>query len=148
MKILIINGPNINMLGIRDQAIYGTSTYADLEKMVSDFALENNIELDMLQSNCEGEIVTIIQDNYLKYDGYIINPAAYTHTSIAIYDALLAVSKPTIEVHISDVDNREDFRKVNFIRSACFKSITNLGINGYLEAIHAMILHLDKTNED
>lgn len=135
MKILIINGPNINMLGLREQAHYGKHTYVDLENLVNEYASANNLIVNMVQSNYEGELVTIIQKEFTNYDAYIINAAAYTHTSIALLDALLAVKLPTVEVHISDVDNREDFRKINFIRKACIHSISNEGIDGYVSAI-------------
>lgn len=135
MKILIINGPNLNMLGLREEVHYGSNTYSDLENLIATYASENNLQVTMIQSNYEGELVTIIQENYKQYDAYIINAAAYTHTSIAILDALLAVKVPTVEVHISDVDNREDFRKVNYIREACIHSISNEGINGYITAL-------------
>ena len=136
MKLLVLNGPNINMLGIREKEIYGENTYSDLCSLINDFASKNNIEVTLKQSNFEGELVTFIQDAYFdKVDGIIINPAAYTHTSIAILDALKAVNIPFIEVHISDVDSREDFRKVSYIAPYAKKRIIGHGFKGYIEAI-------------
>lgn len=135
MKILVINGPNINMLGIREVNIYGSDNYEKLLDILEKTANEENIELEHFQSNHEGAIVDKIQEAYKKFDGIVINPAAYTHTSIAILDALKAVSLPTVEVHISKVSDREDFRQVNFIRDYVIKSFEGLGIFGYKEAI-------------
>lgn len=135
MKILVINGPNINMLGIREVNIYGSDNYEKLLDILEKTANEENIELEHFQSNHEGAIVDKIQEAYKKFDGIVINPAAYTHTSIAILDALKAVSLPTVEVHISKVSDREDFRQVNFIRDYGIKSFEGLGIFGYKEAI-------------
>ena len=135
MKILIINGPNINMLGIREPDIYGTTTYKDLVNMIYDYCTQNNIETEVYQSNHEGDLVDKIQSAYNKIDGIVINPGAYTHTSIAILDALKAVQIPTVEVHISDVDQRDEFRKISYIRPICIKTISGHGVNGYIEAI-------------
>lgn len=136
MKILIINGPNINMLGIREKNIYGNNSYDDLVNLINKIADENDIELDLYQSNHEGCLIDKIQEAYYKkYDGIIINPAAYTHTSIAILDALVSVCIPTVEVHISDIKKREDFRKESFITKACRKTIIGRGIDGYKEAV-------------
>ncbi|WP_295149628.1 type II 3-dehydroquinate dehydratase [uncultured Peptoniphilus sp.] len=135
MKLLVINGPNINMLGIREVNIYGSENYKTLLKRVNNIGLEENIELEHFQSNHEGAIVDKIQEAYQNFDGIIINPAAYTHTSVAILDALKAVSLPTVEVHISKVSEREDFRQVNFIRDYAIKSFEGLGIAGYEKAI-------------
>jgi len=135
MKILVINGPNINMLGIREPAIYGKNTFADLLELLSDTATTENIELEHFQSNHEGSIVDRIQAAYGNVDGIVINPAAYTHTSIAILDALKTVSIPAVEVHISDVNNRESFRQVSYAGLACEKTIKGQGINGYRQAI-------------
>lgn len=136
MKILVVNGPNINMLGIREKNYYGEIFYADLVNSLKKFAEKNNIELDFYQSNHEGCIVDKIQEAYYKkIDGIVINPAAYTHTSIAILDALKAVSIPTVEVHISDINNREEFRKKSFVSRACEKVIIGKGVAGYEEAI-------------
>lgn len=140
MKILIINGPNLNFLGIRDRNIYGSKSYQDLEDMINDYANKKEIEVEIKQSNFEGEIVNFIQQAYFdKVDGIVINPAAYTHTSIAILDALLDANIPFVEVHISDVDNREDFRKISYIGKYAKKRIIGHGLDGYLEAIDELI---------
>ena len=135
MKLLVINGPNINMLGIREVNIYGSENYKTLLERLNNIALEENIELEHFQSNHEGAIVDKIQEAYENFDGIVINPAAYTHTSVAILDGLKAVSIPTVEVHISKVSEREDFRQVNFIRGYAIKSFEGLGIAGYEKAI-------------
>ncbi len=135
MKILVINGPNINMLGIREPKIYGKETYKTLCEKIENYAVENGIEVSLFQSNCEGDLVTAIQNTYKNFDGIVINPAAYTHTSVAILDAVKAVGVPTVEVHISDVSAREDFRQISYIRAACVKTISGKGTDGYLEAM-------------
>ena len=135
MRILIINGPNINMLGIREPGIYGKNTYADLCALLMDYAAEKNVEIKLFQSNHEGCIVDEIQQGYGKFDGIVINPAAYTHTSVAILDALKSVGIPAVEVHISDVTKREDFRQISYAGMACEKSFIGLGFDGYLRAI-------------
>lgn len=135
MKIRVINGPNINMLGIREPDIYGRVTYDDLVKMIKEHADLTGAEVEIVQTNHEGDLVDMIQDCYKKVDGIVINPGAYTHTSVAILDALKAVSVPAVEVHISDVDSREDFRQISYIRSACVKTISGHGVNGYTEAM-------------
>ncbi|MBR4290921.1 MAG: type II 3-dehydroquinate dehydratase [Oscillospiraceae bacterium] len=135
MKILVINGPNINMLGIREPGIYGKSTFADLLALLETCAAEEGIEIRQYQSNHEGCLVDKIQEAYGKFDGIVINPAAYTHTSVAILDALKAVGIPAVEVHISDVSKREDFRQVSYARLACCKTIMGHGLEGYREAI-------------
>ena len=135
MKILVINGPNLNMLGIREPDIYGRETYESLCRKIRDHAEKRGIEVTLYQSNHEGDLVDAIQQAYGKADGIVINPGAYTHTSIAILDAVKAVGIRTVEVHISDVDAREDFRKVSYIRAACVKTISGHGTDGYLEAI-------------
>lgn len=140
MKILVINGPNLNMLGIREPGIYGKNTFADLLKLLQDTATELNIEVEQFQSNHEGDIVDKIQWAYGKIDGIVINPAAYTHTSVAILDALKSVSIPAVEVHISDVDSREAFRQISYAGLACCKTIKGHGLEGYREAI----LYLDQ----
>ncbi len=142
MKILVINGPNINMLGIREPDIYGKETFAFLEKKIKAYCKSKNIGVKLFQSNCEGKLVTKIQRAYKRFDGIIINPGAYTHTSIAISDALKAVAVPTVEVHISDVDAREDFRKISYVRSACFATISGHGTDGYTEAVDALVSKL------
>ncbi len=135
MKILVINGPNINMLGIREPGIYGTEDYMSLRKLLEETATECDISVEEYQSNHEGDLVDKIQHAYGRVDGIVINPAAYTHTSIAILDALKAVGIPTVEVHISNVSAREDFRQISYIRSYCVKTISGLGIEGYRQAI-------------
>ena len=139
MRILIINGPNINMLGVREPDIYGRTTYADLCAMIGDHAAESGTEVTIYQSNHEGDLVDAIQRAYGTQDAIIINPAAYTHTSVAILDALKAVALPAVEVHISDPDTREEFRRVSYVRSACVKTICGHGLNGYLEAIDYLL---------
>ena len=140
MKILIINGPNLNMLGIREPSIYGKNTYADLIGYIKEFADSNGVEAEFFQSNHEGAIVDEIQKAYYdKTDGIVINPAAYTHTSVAIADALKAVSIPAVEVHISDVNKRESFRQISYVRDVCKKTISGKGFDGYLEAIDFLI---------
>ena len=135
MNILVINGPNINMLGIREPGVYGKNTYAELLALIEKTGKDVGIEITHFQSNHEGAIVDTIQDAYGKYDGIVINPAAYTHTSVAILDALKAVSIPTVEVHISDVDSREDFRQISYPGLYCEKTIKGQGIDGYRQAI-------------
>ncbi len=139
MKILVINGPNLNMLGIREPGIYGKSSYADLVKLISDYCAEKAIEADFFQSNHEGAIVDAIQGAYGKVDGIVINPAAYTHTSVAILDAIKAVGIPTVEVHISDINSREAFRKFSYVSLAAKKTIAGKGFDGYLEAIDVLL---------
>ena len=137
MKILVLNGPNINFLGIREPEIYGGNTYNDLVQIVTDHALTRKVKVEFYQSNHEGDLVDAIQKAYYdKVDGIVFNPAAYTHTSVAILDALKAVSIPTVEVHISDVSTREDFRQISYARLACCHTIMGHGIEGYREAIY------------
>lgn len=138
MKILVINGPNLNMLGIREPDIYGKNTYADLCELITDYADKKGVEVKLFQSNHEGALVDEIQEAYGNFDGIVINPAAYTHTSVAILDAVKSVGIPTVEVHISAVETREDFRQVSFVRKACIKTITGLGFDGYLRAIDTL----------
>lgn len=135
MKILVINGPNLNMLGIREPGIYGKQTFADLLALIDQIALEEGLEISQFQSNHEGEIVDAIQRAYGCIDGIVINPAAYTHTSVAILDALKAVCIPAVEVHISDVDAREPFRQISYAGLACVKTIKGQGFDGYNQAI-------------
>ena len=135
MKILVINGPNINMLGIREPEHYGKETYSDLVDKIQKHCDEKAIEVKIYQSNHEGDLVDEIQKAYGEMDGIVINPGAYTHTSIAILDAVKSVNIPTVEVHISKVEEREDFRQISFVRLACVKTITGHGTNGYIEAI-------------
>ena len=135
MKILIINGPNLNMLGLREPQIYGKQDYNALCESINKHALELNVTVKIFQSNHEGIIVDKIQEAYNKFDAIIINPAAYTHTSIAILDALKSVNIPAVEVHISDVSKRESFRQISYVSYFCEKSIVGEGINGYLIAM-------------
>ena len=139
MKILVINGPNLNMLGIREPGIYGKNTFADLLVLLEDTAKELGVELEQYQSNHEGDLVDKIQWAYGKVDGIVINPAAYTHTSVAILDALKAVSIPAVEVHISDVDSREPFRQISYAGMACGKTIKGHGFQGYREAMQYLV---------
>ncbi len=139
MKILVLNGPNLNMLGIREPDIYGKKTYSDLCDMIESYAKKTGIEVEIYQSNHEGCLVDKIQEAYGKFDGIVINPAAYTHTSVAILDAIKAVGLPTVEVHISDVSAREDFRNISYVRLACKKTIAGHGLDGYIEAIDFLL---------
>jgi len=135
VKIFVINGPNLNMLGIREPDHYGKETYSDLVEMIKEHCRQKGIEAEIYQSNHEGDLVDKIQAAYNNADGIVINPGAYTHTSIAILDAVKSVNIPTVEVHISRVEEREDFRQISYIRLACVKTITGHGLKGYLEAI-------------
>ncbi len=135
MKILVINGPNLNMLGIREPDHYGKETYNDLVLKIKKYCEQKSVSVELYQSNHEGDLVDAIQKAYGVFDGIVINPGAYTHTSIAILDALKAVNIKAVEVHISKVEEREDFRQVSYVRLACAKTITGHGTNGYLEAI-------------
>jgi 3-dehydroquinate dehydratase-2 len=135
MRILVINGPNLNMLGIREPDIYGRETYESLCRKIREHAEKRGIEVTLFQSNHEGALVDAIQQAYGREDGIVINPGAYTHTSIAILDAMKAVGIRAVEVHISDVNAREEFRKVSYIRAACEKTISGHGTDGYLEAM-------------
>lgn len=135
MKLLVMNGPNINMLGIREPGVYGSQTYQDLLAFIQKAADEEGVEVSFFQSNHEGALVDEIQAAYGVYDGIILNPAAYTHTSVAILDALKAVAIPTVEVHISDVKQREDFRQISYAGKACVKTYMGLGFEGYRQAL-------------
>lgn len=139
MKILVLNGPNLNMLGIREPQIYGENTYDDLCDMISNYAFEIGVEVEIYQSNHEGGLVDKIQSAYGNFDGIVINPAAYTHTSVALLDALKSVGIPTVEVHISDLSKREDFRQISFVRNYCFATISGQGFAGYLKAIDLLL---------
>lgn len=138
MKILIVNGPNLNLLGLREPEIYGTKTYADLVALVRAEAEQLGVETEFLQSNHEGALVDAIQGAYGTADGIIINPAAYTHTSVALLDALKAVGVPAVEVHISDPDAREPFRRVSYVRAACVATVKGRGLDGYVEALRLL----------
>ena len=135
MKLFVINGPNLNMLGVREPGIYGAQTYAQLEAYIAEVCAREGVEVECYQSNHEGVLVDIIQSAYGKADGIIINPAAYTHTSVAILDALKAVALPAVEVHLSDVDQREAFRHVSYPAMACIAQVKGLGFEGYEKAI-------------
>lgn len=147
MKLLVINGPNINMLGLREPGIYGSKSFADLLDFIRRASDEAGFEAELFQSNSEGAIVDCIQSAYGRIDGIVINPAAYTHTSVAILDAVKAVSIPTVEVHLSDPGAREEFRHISFIREACVKTIAGKGFEGYKEAILFLKEYLTKAAE-
>ena len=138
MRILVLNGPNLNLLGVREPGIYGSESYAALVDMIGEKAKELGVSVEVRQTNHEGVLVDWIQEALGQFDGIVINPAAYTHTSVAILDAVKAVGLPTVEVHISDVSKREDFRQVSYIRAACVKTIAGHGFRGYLEAMEAL----------
>ena len=144
MNILVINGPNLNMLGIREPDLYGKEDYAALVALVEETCAQEGIQVEVFQSNHEGNIVDKIQEAYGKVDGIVINPAAYTHTSVAILDALKAVAIPAVEVHISAVETREDFRQVSYARLACFATITGEGLMGYAHALELLRERLEK----
>lgn len=141
MKILVINGPNLNFLGIREPDIYGKNTFADLLRLLSAWAEALGVEVEQYQSNHEGDLVDKIQQAYGKFDGIVINPAAYTHTSVAILDALKAVAIPAVEVHISDVDAREPFRHISYAGMACKHTIKGQGFDGYRQAMQWLVEH-------
>ena len=138
MKILVLNGPNLNMLGIREPDLYGSETFAALCRKIEAYGVEHGIKTEQYQSNHEGDLVDKIQAAYGNTDGIVINPGAYTHTSVALLDALKAVSIPAVEVHISKVETREDFRQISYVRAACMKTITGHGIDGYIEAMDVL----------
>ncbi len=138
MKILVINGPNLNMLGIREKHLYGTRTYADLEAFIREKAAGLGMEAELFQSNYEGAIVEKIQAAYGVMDGIVINPAAYTHTSVAILDALKAVSLPAVEVHLTDISEREPFRRISYAGMACQARFAGLGFEGYAKALESL----------
>ena len=139
MKLLVLNGPNLNFLGIREPEIYGKETLDDLCRMIEKYCTERGVEVEFYQSNHEGDLVDAIQQAYGRIDGIVFNPAAYTHTSVALGDALKAVAIPTVEVHISDVTTREDFRQVSYVRPACIATVMGLGFNGYLKAVDLLL---------
>ena len=141
MKLLILNGPNLNMLGIREPEIYGNQTYNDLCQLVKAHAAEIGVEAEIRQTNHEGVLVDWIQQARGRFDGIVLNPAAYTHTSVALLDAVQAVGLPTVEVHLSDPDRREPFRRVSYVRAACLKTVSGRGFAGYLEAMDALKQH-------
>ncbi len=147
MKLLFLNGPNLNMLGIREPGIYGRQTYQDLEKYIRDFCGELGIACEILQSNHEGALVDAIQSACGRVDGIVINPAAYTHTSVALLDALKAVSLPAVEVHLSDVSAREDFRQISYVRLACRRTFAGHGFQGYRMAAEALLAEKNGASE-
>ena len=144
MKILVLNGPNINMLGIREPGIYGANTFQDLLDLLTKTSHDFEIEIEQYQSNHEGNLVDKIQEAYGSVDGIVINPAAYTHTSVAILDALKSVAIPAVEVHISDVTSREDFRQISYTRLACEETIIGKGLDGYRQAIEYLVYRYKK----
>lgn len=144
MKILVLNGPNLNMLGTREPGIYGDRNYASLVKMIEDYCAQQSIDVEVFQTNHEGTLVDKIQEAFGVVDGIVINPGAYTHTSVAILDAVKAVKIPTVEVHISDVSLREDFRQISYVRLACVHTIMGKGLDGYIEAIAFLQDYLKK----
>lgn len=139
MKLLVLNGPNLNMLGIREPSVYGYQTYDDLCALIRDHAVKIGADVEIYQSNHEGDLVDKIQSAYQRVNGIVINPAAYTHTSVALLDALKAVGIPAVEVHISDVSKREEFRQVSYVRPYCRATIAGHGFNGYLEAMDLLM---------
>ena len=150
MKIFVLNGPNLNMLGIREPSHYGKTTYSDLCDMIKKHCEERGIEVVLYQSNHEGDLVDKIQEAYYEgADGIVINPGAYTHTSIALLDAVKSTALPTVEIHVSKVEEREDFRQISYIRLAAVATITGRGVSGYLDAIDTLISHVkkEKANE-
>lgn len=148
-KLLVINGANLNMLGIREPSIYGAETYAALLDKLAQYAECKGVQLDAFQSNHEGALVDRIQQAYFdKVDGIVINPGAYTHTSVALLDALKAVSIPAVEVHISKVDERENFRQVSYVRAACFATVIGEGTDGYLHAVDLLLARLDQNEKN
>ena len=139
MKLLVLNGPNLNMLGIREPEIYGKETYDDLCQMVKEHAEKRGVTVSLYQSNHEGDLIDRIQMAYGDVDGIVFNPGGYTHTSVALADAVKAVGIPTVEVHISDVSSREDFRQISYIRAACIATVAGHGLKGYLEAMDLLV---------
>lgn len=142
MKILVINGPNLNMLGEREPDKYGSATFDDVKKIIYSAAFELNVKVEIVQSNIEGELVDYIQQAKGVYDGIVINPAAYTHTSVALRDAFLAVNLPVVEIHISNIYNREEFRQHSYIAPIAIGQISGFGVNGYALALRALVEHL------
>lgn len=142
MKLLVINGPNMNLLGIREPDIYGKNTYRNLCDTIAAYCADREVEVSFFQSNHEGLLIDAIQDAFGKFDGLIINPAAYTHTSIAIPDAIRAVGIPAVEVHISDISSREPYRRVSFTADACICTLSGKGFSGYTEAVDILLRHI------
>lgn len=148
MKLLVINGPNLNLLGLREPAIYGSTTYAQLQDFIQDICAKEHITVEIKQSNHEGVIVDMVQEAYGNFDGIIMNPAAYTHTSVAILDALKSVGLPAVEVHISNIFEREDFRHISYPGKACVKSFIGYGIEGYRKAILFLKDYINQNNKE
>ena len=148
IKIMVINGPNLNLLGVREPEIYGNQSYADLENYIEEYANGLNIEAVVIQSNGEGEIIDFIHHALGNYNGIVINPAAYTHYSYAIHDALKSVDVPSIEVHLSDIQNREEFRRVSVTAPACIGQISGHGFNGYALAIDRLLEEIKKGDQN
>ena len=142
MKFLVINGPNLNLLGVREPEIYGRQDYAALQRFIEAAAAELGAEVEIYQSNHEGCLVDRIQEALGRFDGIVLNPAAYTHTSVAILDALKAVALPAVEVHLSDPDSREAFRHVSYVRAACLKTVSGLGFESYRQALRFLAAYL------
>lgn len=149
MKLYVLNGPNLNLLGVREPDIYGRENYDDLVERVENACRDRGVEVTVRQSNHEGDLVDWIQEAYAEgADGIVMNPAAYTHTSVALLDALKAVRLPAVEVHISDVSAREDFRQISYVRQACIRTISGLGLDGYVAAIDFLIAYLGERHAD
>ena len=144
MRIFIINGPNLNLLGLREPELYGATTYESLCRSLKVYAQSLGVEVETLQSNHEGDLVDEIQRAYFDADGIVINPGAYTHTSVALLDALKAVRKPAVEVHVTDPDTREDFRKISYIRPACVATIKGRGVQGYFDALDLLKSYIEE----
>ncbi|MDI9490080.1 MAG: type II 3-dehydroquinate dehydratase [Clostridiaceae bacterium] len=148
MKIMIINGPNLNLLGIREPDLYGKETYEQLTEYVNNYAKQKGFELTIRQSNHEGDLIDYIQEAYFEnIQGIVINPAAYTHTSVGLLDAIKAVNLPTVEVHLSDVAKRENYRQISYIREACLATVSGKGFSGYLEALDILLRHLTQNSD-
>ena len=143
MKLLILNGPNLNLLGVREPEIYGNQTYRDLCQLIENHAAEIGVEVEIRQTNHEGVLVDWIQEARGRFEGIVLNPAAYTHTSVALLDAVLAAGVPTVEVHISDPDQREPFRRISYVRAACAACLKGKGFAGYLEAMDLLKLKIE-----
>ena len=148
MKILVMNGPNLNLLGVREPDIYGKETYESLLEKISSHANLRGVDVKFVQSNHEGALVDKIQEAYGRVDGIVLNPAAYTHTSVALLDALKATRLPAVEIHISDPDTRESFRHVSYVRAACIATVAGHGMNGYLEALDILVDYLNKQSKE
>ena len=143
MKLLILNGPNLNLLGVREPEIYGNQTYRDLCQLIENHAAEIGVEVEIRQTNHEGVLVDWIQEARGRFEGIVLNPAAYTHTSVALLDAVLAAGVPTVEVHISDPDQREPFRRISYVRAVCIACVKGKGFAGYLEAMDLLKLKIE-----